>query len=113
MTTEDLLFHGKQTESGKRILEYPTYKVVRDGLYWNVLCSVFGNSGHLNTEAEAWAWVRRNIKHYVRLEHFQELEKRLKELDAQARQQGYDNAEDAIQGLAVYREQEYFGHTGD
>lgn len=75
MTTEDLLFHGKLTDDGKRILEFPTYKIGKDGQYWNVLCAIYGNSGHLDSEAKAIAWVNQHIGSYVRLSDYTALKK--------------------------------------
>lgn len=80
MASEDLLFHGKHTESGKRILEYPTYCIAKEGRYWNVICGELGNSGHLETKEKAQAWVERNIFHYVRLSDYQELEREIERL---------------------------------
>lgn len=80
MATEDLLFHGKYTSDKKRILEFPTYCIGRDGIHWNVLCSVFGNSGHLPTQEAAQEWVNRNIRQYVRLEDYQTLRRENAEL---------------------------------
>jgi len=80
MPAEDLLFHGKLTRDGCRILEFPTYTIGKDGPYWNVLCSSYGNSGHLNSEAEALDWVRRYIKSYVRLSDYQTLRSENEEL---------------------------------
>ena len=74
MATEDPLFHGKHTATGKRVLEYPTYHICREGRYWNVICSAFGNSGYLATHEAALDWVERHIRNYVRIEDYLALE---------------------------------------
>jgi hypothetical protein len=76
MASEDLLFHGKLTVTGKRVLEYPVYKIVqlRAGA-WNVLCKMYGDSGTQPNEAACKEWVRKHIDHYITLEDYQELEK--------------------------------------
>lgn len=83
MASEDLLFHGKHTESGKRILEYPTYHIAQSGRHWNVLCRIFGDSGYLETKAEAEEWVRKHIASYVKLEDYLVLEKENARLKAE------------------------------
>ncbi|WDS62030.1 hypothetical protein [Pseudomonas phage D6] len=39
--------------------------------------------------------------------------KEVADLQSRARQLGYDDLDDALNALAVYKEQECFGHTGD
>lgn len=80
MASEDLLFHGRFTPRGHKVLEYPTYLLGQEGRYWNVLCSVMGNSGHMETRAEATRWISENIKNYVRLEAYLELEEEIRQL---------------------------------
>lgn len=83
MTAEDLLFHGRFTSRGHRVLEYPTYVLGKDGRYWNVLCSVMGNSGHMEKHSDALRWISMNIKGYVRLEDYQTLEAEINKLKAE------------------------------
>lgn len=83
MASEDLLFHGRHTTSGARILEYPTYHItnIRKGK-WNVLCSAYGDSGYMDDRAKCEAWVNRHIKRYVHLEAYLELEEEIRKLKA-------------------------------
>lgn len=80
MAFEDILFHGQFTHRGHRVLEYPSYLLGQEGRYWNVLCSAMGNSGHLETRKEATQWIEANIKKYVRLEAYLELEEEIRKL---------------------------------
>lgn len=82
MAAEDLLFHGRFTSRGHRVLEYPTYHLGKEGRYWNVICSVMGNSGHMEKRSDAVRWISDNIKNYVRLEDYKTLEAEVQELRA-------------------------------
>lgn len=104
MTAEDFLFHGKITEDGYRVLEYPSYEIVQlSNRQWNVLCGLKGDSGYRETKSQCQDWVNRNIKFYVKLEDHEKTKKELARVKAQLTEvelrlteMGYDTIEEFL-----------------